>query len=266
MIDVHHSQLLASVGVVHGFSTRVGGVSEARYASLNLSAGWGDDPARVAENRRRFAAAVGYDPARLATGKQVHGTVINQAHPDELGALATREGDGLVSRVPGLALGVYTADCVPVLIAHPDSGAVAAVHAGWRGAAAGIAGLAVQAVGNLAAAPLRQLVVALGPSIGPCCFEVGQEVVDAFTARWPGAHRFATPGPRGKPHFDLWRAIALDLAEVGVKAAQLDATPPCTHCNPERFFSYRRDGRAIGQQLSVVVGGPLGQVNEPAAE
>lgn len=234
----------------HGFSTRVGGVSEGRFASLNLGRSWGDEPGRVAENRRLLAEDGGFEPERLTTARQVHRADVVRADGRPPEALALVEADGLWSAEPGQAIAVLTADCVPILLAD-DAGRVAAVHAGWRGTVQRIAGVAVEAL--VAGGARRDRIrAALGPSIGPCCFEVGEEVAEAFAAVVPGA---VVRDGRPRPHVDLWTANAALLVAAGVSAGRLDARPPCTHCDAARFYSFRRDGAGIGQMLSFVVPG-----------
>jgi YfiH family protein len=198
----------------HGFTTRAGGVSAAPYDTLNLGGKWGDEPAHVTENRRRVAEAIG---GRPFVARQVHGTVIRRVRAgDDLDAVARQEADGLCTDAPGLVLGVFVADCVPVLLADARTGACAAVHAGWRGTVAGILPAAVRTLASEFGARPSDLRVALGPAIGPCCFEVGLEVVDAprgarprhrsavaARARGPGARRparreSAAAGTRGR--------------------------------------------------------------------
>jgi YfiH family protein len=238
------SPLLTELGVVHGFSTRVGGVSEGPHESLNLGGKWGDDPAHVATNRARYAERVGFSLERLYGARQVHGNVVlvvdGAAPPLEF---AAREADGLATATDGVAVAVLTADCVPLLFAD-GKGRVAAVHAGWRGAAAEIALRAVEKLESLGARR-EELRVAWGPSIGPCCFEVGEEVAAAF-ARWPNA----VVRGHAKPHVDLDAVLRAQLTGAGV--TQLDARPPCTMCDKARFFSFRRDGGGIGQHLAVI--------------
>jgi YfiH family protein len=243
-------------GLRHGFSTRRGGVSTGRYATLNLGAKWGDDPEHVAHNRRRLAAAAGFDWTRLYTAKQVHGARVALVVEGTLAErVAATEADVVVTAVPGVVVGVYTADCVPILLAD-DEGRVAAAHAGWRGTVAGVAGAAVEALVSIGAERER-LRAALGPSICARCFEVGDEVADAFARLAPSSVIRHDDGRR--PHVDLWEANRLVLAAAGVPEAAIDAAPPCTMCEPERFFSFRRDGAGIGQQLSFVA------AKEPAA-
>jgi polyphenol oxidase len=236
-------------GLRHGFSTRRGGVSTGRYATLNVGGKWGDDPEHVAHNRRRLAAAGGFDWTRLYTAKQVHGArvalVVEGTLPERV---AETEADVVVTAVPGTVVGVYTADCVPILLAD-DEGRAAAAHAGWRGTVAGVANAAVEALVSIGARRER-LRAALGPSICAHCFEVGDEVAAAFDALAPSSVIRHAGGK--KPHVDLWEANRLVLVAAGVPAASIDATPPCTMCEPERFFSFRRDGAGIGQHLSFV--------------
>ncbi len=242
-------------GFVHGFTTRAGGASAAPYDTLNLGGKWGDDPAHVAENRRRLADAVGGAPF---VARQVHGTMIRRVrHDDSRAEVARHEADGLCTDVPGLVLGVFVADCVPVVIADPRTGCCAAVHAGWRGTVAGILPEAVRRLAAEFGARPADLRVALGPAIGPCCFEVGLEVVAAVAAAIPDARQrgIVRPSPRGladKAHVDLHAANRWLLARAGVDPAAVDAIDACTRCDRERFFSFRRDGAATGQQMGVI--------------
>jgi YfiH family protein len=230
---------------VHAFSTRIGGTSSGRYATLNLSPKWGDEPACVERNRALFAQAGGFAWERLYTARQVHGarvlTIDGSRPPAEL---CQEEADALASAVPGVALGVYTADCLPILVADPH-GRAGVAHAGWRGTVAGVAGALVRALVDLGARP-EQLAAAVGPSICADCFEVGEEVAASFPAevivRRPGA----------RPHVDLRAANRAQLVAAGLAPARIDTAPPCTCCDAARFFSFRRDGAGIGQQLSFI--------------
>ncbi len=217
----------------HGFTTRAGGVSGGPYESLNLGMKWGDARENVVENRRRLMDAVG--ARTLALARQVHGANVVRAGTEE-------EADGICTDIPGEAAAVFVADCVPMLFADPRTGACAAVHAGWRGATAGIAAVAVDALVREFGSRPADLCVALGPSIGACCFEVGPEVA----AQFPGAVI-----ERRKPHVDLRWALRQMLERRGVTA--IDASDACTRCDPaSRFFSYRRDASRTGQQMGVI--------------
>jgi polyphenol oxidase len=246
---------LIAAPFVHGFTTRAGGVSAPPFDTLNLGAKWGDDPARVSENRRRVERAMG---APIYVARQVHGTAIARVRAgDDPRALAQVEADGICSDSPGVALGVFVADCIPALVVDPRTRSFAAVHAGWRGTVAGVLPAAVRTLGTEFGARPEDLRVALGPAIGPCCFEVGPEVVAAFEALVPDARArgIVLPSPRGaagKANVDLKAANRLLLERMGVGPPALDAGPECTHCERARFFSFRRDGSGTGQLMGVV--------------
>jgi polyphenol oxidase len=238
------SALLVAPRLVHGFATRQGGVSEGSFASLNFSLKAGDDPAKVRQNLERLARTVGFDPARLFRLRQVHGSDVRQiASGDDPSAVARESADALVSVAPGIALGVLTADCVPVLFADVERGAIGAAHAGWRGIVAGVLHSTIDALVGLGAERGR-LRAAIGPAIGHCCYEVGPEVARRFAAL--GAVREALPRPR----LDLRAAVRRLLAQAGVE--QIADVELCTRCHGELLFSYRRDGELSGHHLSVV--------------
>jgi YfiH family protein len=244
---IYRSPLLDVPGVRHGFPERGGGVSSGPRASLNLGYRWGDEPANVDENRRRVAAHEGYPPEALQVTKHVHGTAVWQVgeplpEPPEF--------DGLVTDRVGPVLGAFAADCVPMLFADPDARVIGACHAGWRGMVAGVATRVVERMTALGAAPAR-IRVALGPSIGPCCFEVGPEVVAAFRAELGEVSGLVVAGPV-KDHISLRVAAQAILARAGLRADLIDAAPPCTRCTPDRFFSYRRDGQAGGVHMGFI--------------
>lgn len=239
--------------ISHGITTRDGGVSVGPYASLNLGLSVGDDPAAVDENKARLANALGFNADQMVTTPQVHGNTVLRvdAHtaPD---ALQTR-ADILVTDQPGFLIMQRYADCVPILLWHPDGGVVSVAHAGWRGTHLNVAEAAVQAVSSMAgdAAGIR---AGIGPSIGPCCFEVGDEVVAAF----PAYQDIATVGPRGRPHLDLWEINRRQLMAAGVPSHQIELSGACTRCQPETYFSHRalgypagRFGAAIGLHADV---------------
>jgi purine-nucleoside/S-methyl-5'-thioadenosine phosphorylase / adenosine deaminase len=247
-MEILRSPVIPDGQFVHGFPTRAGGVSTGKRASLNLGYRWGDDPDHVAENRRRVAAAAGYDPARLQATKHVHGTgvwVVGDPAPDPA------EFDILVCDRPGDTLGAFAADCIPILFADPVARVVAAAHAGWRGTLSGAAPIAIEAMASRFGARAADVRVALGPSIGPCCFEVGPEVVAEFRAALGELPGVVVPGPR-KDHIDLRVATRALLERVGVRREHVDDRPPCTRCEAERFFSYRRDGTDGGVHMAFI--------------
>ena len=212
------------------FTTRMGGVSEGRYASLNLRRRNGDDPARVDENRRRACAAIDADVERLALNYQVHGATVNRAGP---AARGVERGDGLWTDAPGLPILAMTADCVPIALVRTRGRPAAAVlHAGWIGLLAGIVEAAVEVLGS-------GLATAVGPAIGPCCYEVGEDVAGPYRSRF--GREIVRAG-----RLDLWSAAERLLRGAG--CASVERFDVCTACNPALFFSYRRDGMPYGGQ------------------
>lgn len=208
------------------FSTRLGGVSESPYHSLNLGLLTEDSEAAVAENRRRLAQALGFAPEQVVFARQVHGTRLLR-HPREEGVV---EADGHVVTEPGIAPLVFVADCLPVALYGPDG--LAMVHAGWRGLAGGIVAAAAEVVGATRAA--------IGPGIGPCCYEVGEEVLSAFAGLGDVA--------QGRM-LDLPEVARRLLGRAGVE--RVESAGLCTSCEAELFFSHRRDAGRTGRQAGV---------------
>ena len=215
-------------------TTRTGGVSQNGWESLNLGSRCGDDPAHVAENRRRVTEALGAKPCWL---HQVHGTTVIEAGEDAL----ERQADASVCRVAGMACAVLTADCMPLLFCHQRERVVAAAHAGWRGMAAGVIEATVRA---MAVAP-DGILVWLGPTIGPQAYEVGDEVRAAFLVTDPAAAEAFKPGAPGKWWADLYHLARLRLARLGV--TQVHGGGFCTVGQPASFFSHRRDQGVTGR-------------------
>lgn len=222
--------------VRHGFFTRAGGVSDGIYASLNGGIGSHDAPARVAENRARMAAALGLAPDRLVTAYQIHSPDVVEAQAPWRRDARPR-ADAIVTRTAGLAIGVTTADCGPVLFADAQAQVVGVAHAGWRGALGGVLEATVAAMERCGAARSR-LVAALGPMIRQPSYEVGPEFVAQFMAADPGNKRFFAPAARtGHALFDLPGYITARLAALGI--AEIEDIGRCTYAEPEEFFSYR---------------------------
>lgn len=240
--------------VLHGFSTREGGVSEGPYASLNVGFSVGDARERVEANLARVAAAEGVALGRLGCASQVHGDRVLEAGPGtdapgvpgELG-----EADALFTGAPGAWVGVRTADCVPVLLVDPDGHQVAAVHSGWKGTDLRIAARAVEALVARGARPER-LLAAVGPSIRACCYEVSPELGARFTAAF-GEGVAVARGEGGRPHLDLAEALRRTLRAAGLRDGHVDVLPDCTACDAGRFFSHRRDAGRTGRHLNYVI-------------
>jgi YfiH family protein len=222
---------------VVGFTTRTGGASSGAYESLNLGALTEDDPTNVVENRRRACTAVGADAERATMAWQHHGREVRRADPRGLvtpGTLFDR-CDGLWTDEPGQGILLLTADCLPVAIARSNGAkpALAVLHVGWRGLLAGIVAEGVKALGG------GRLTAAIGPGIGPCCNEVGEDVAAPFRAAYG-------PEVASGGKLDLWRAAERALREAG--CGEVERTDLCTYCHPELFFSHRRDRGRTGRQ------------------
>ena len=252
------SSLLASQsGVVHGFSTRLGGVSQPPWDSLNLGVGRHDDPEHVLENYRRFCGALGVSVEGTVLSRQVHEDNVRMVTADDAGKGLFHERDyltdAMVTDVPGLSLTVFSADCGTVLLYDPVSRCIGAVHAGWRGVANGILRKTALEMGRLYGAKTADLRAAFGPSIGQCCFETDGDVPQAMEEAF--GREEATPffEKQGeKWHVDLKGLNAKWLLDLGVPQAQLDVCPLCTACRTDLFWSYRKVGDARGAQAAMI--------------
>ena len=223
--------------VRHAFFTRQGGVSEGLYASLNGGIGSNDDLARVAENRARMCAQLALPADALISLYQVHSDRVVTVEAPFLLSQRPR-ADAMVTRVPGIALGIATADCGPVLFADPEGRVVGATHAGWKGALGGVIEATVAAMEALGAERGR-IVAVLGPTIAQDAYEVGEDFVVRFRGEAPGSERFFVEGAReGHAQFDLPGFILSRLAEAGIGEAATVGL--CTYADEERFYSYRR--------------------------
>ncbi|MBW4038989.1 MAG: peptidoglycan editing factor PgeF [Acidobacteria bacterium] len=247
-----------------GFSTRQGGGSVA-YGAGEQNLGWTgeDDTATVAENRRRFVAEVsGEREVALVTVRQLHGGVVQVvrrggAALETAEGKAVLQGDGLITGERGLMLGIQTADCVPVLVADTRKRVVGGFHAGWKGTLAGIAGVGVEAMVREFGARPEDFVAAIGPSIGPCCFAVGEEVRRQFEERFGDAGELFAVGDGGQIFGDLWEANRRQLVEAGVRAEAITVVGECSACarledGRRRYFSYRAERGVTGRMMSVI--------------
>jgi hypothetical protein len=246
--------LSALPGLRHGFFTRRGGVSEGPYASLNCSLSGQDDRGRVRENRRRAADALGLPAAALHGLTQVHGTAVAEVDAAGWAEGAGPSADAMVTRRRGVALGIVTGDCAPVLFADAEAGVIGAAHAGWRGAAAGVLEETVAAMERLGASRAR-VVAAVGPCIAQASYEVGPDLRDAVLAQDPEDARFFAAGRReDRWQFDLAGYCAARLRALGLAAVEDTGTD--TLADEARFFSHRRrtlnGGGPLGHQLSAI--------------
>jgi YfiH family protein len=281
-MSVLHAPVLENLPwLVHGFSTRTGGVSSSdtsprRRGELNLGTVPWDRAQNVTANRRRLLDALPADGLRLVVLKQIHSDLIRifeeSRQPSE-----SLPGDGLVTRQPGLLLAVLTADCFPILLADARRRVVAALHCGWRGTVQRIAQKAVGRMRLHYGSRPEDLRAAVGPGIRACCYEVGAEVVEEFESQFVYAKSlFILPPARERPleerhslffknvlkapffgkkpkvHLDLAKANVAQLLEAGLAAENIWAEAPCTHCRPDLFFSHRRDGSRSGRMMAVI--------------
>lgn len=246
------SALLARAGFVHAFFTREGGVSEGPFASLNCSPDVGDRAEHVRENLARVAQALGLASERIYTAAQVHDRgVLVLDGSESASAVARTAADAIVSSAASTGCGVRTADCVPILLADPAAGRVAAVHAGWRGVVREVIANAVEHMVTLGS-QRAALLAAIGPHIGPSAFEVGDEVALELS-RASSAEGAVQRAPSGKAHVDLARIVQAQLWAAGLSREHIEQLPGCTHGDATRYFSYRRDGQRSGRMLSVIV-------------
>ena len=237
-------------GLLHGFLGRRGGKSTGAYASLNLSFNVGDDPQAVKDNLCDVKKAVGVHDLRVVTMWQVHGDRIVEVRDKKLKEAGA--ADGMITAERELFLGVLTADCVPVLFSVRDKKLAAVVHAGWRGTLAGIAPKMVRALQEHHGVDPASIEAALGPSIGPCCYEIGPEVVASMVQKWGSLAEPSLQAKNGKSFLDL-RAMNVSLLEnAGVLPSQIFKVGPCTSCAKEDFFSYRREKTETGRQMSFI--------------
>lgn len=229
--------------LVHAVTTRHGGVSTGQWSSLNLTTGTGDDPAAVAENLCRASAALGLRREDLVSPNQRHTANVRRVGRADCGQVFTGY-DILVTDEPGVPLLLRYADCTPVLIYDPAQRAVALVHSGWRGTVQAAGRAAVEALTAEYGSRPADMVAAIGPSIGPCCYEVGDEVVDAVRAVFTRPAGLLPNPNGGRHHFDLWAANRRWLQEAGV--GQIEMAETCTACRTDEFYSYRREQGRTG--------------------
>lgn len=244
-----------ALAVPHGFTTRLGGVSQGHLAAMNIGLRQGDEPARVRENYRLLGGAIGFDPDQLAAARQIHSDIVLQVGRQQWGTAlkedASAQGDALITNEPGTALVVYTADCTPILLWDPVTGAVGAVHAGWRGTVADIAGKTVEAMVSCFGCDPKNIRAAIGPNIGPCCFETDRDVPDALIAALGGDALPYIRQAGDKYYVNLKEGNAQFLRRRGVE--RIEISTACTACDPERFWSHRKTGGRRGSQGAIIV-------------
>lgn len=237
---------LKEAGVTHGFSTRLGGVSQEHLASMNLSFARGDSPLNVHENFRRMGEAIGFTPEQLVFSDQQHQSVIRKVTKEDAGKgiVRTRDYtcvDGLVTDEPGLCLTTFYADCVPLFFYDPVKKVVALAHSGWRGTVAKIGAKMVHLMERDYGCMDYNIIAAIGPSICKDCYEVSRDVYEEFEKSFAVSEleEIFEAKTDGKYQLDLWKANELILTQAGIQKEHLDVTDICTCCNPDLLFSHR---------------------------
>ncbi|RME32242.1 MAG: peptidoglycan editing factor PgeF [Thermoflexia bacterium] len=248
-IVYYRFESLAGAGVTHAFLTRLGGVSRGPYATLNLGHTVGDDLDAVQENHRRVLALFGLRSERVVSPYQVHSAHVRPVGPEHGGTVQSQT-DGLLTRTPGLALLFRFADCAPIVLFDPVRRAVGLVHAGWRGVARGIVRAAVEAFVRWAESRPPDLWAGIGPTIGPCCYEVGPEVVEAVRRTSPPDADIVRRQD-GRLYLDLPGAVAAQLTALGVR--QVEQSGLCTACHTDEWFSHRAEGGRTGRFGTLVM-------------
>ncbi len=233
-------------GISHGFTTRLGGVSEGEFSSLNIGIRRPDKKEHIMENLRRACSAVGATFENLVISHQVHGTSVRVVTMEDAGEGArgeteTPEADALITNVPGIPLLAYYADCVPVALYDPVKRAIGAVHAGWKGTVQEIAKVTVEKMMKEYGSDPRDMVAAIGASIGPCCFEIDRDVAEHFP------QEFVRPGKKeGKFYADLWEYNKKQLTDCGILPENITISGECTVCHSEKYFSNRAQKGKMG--------------------
>ena len=244
-VATYRFDTLSSFGNVrHAVTTRLGGVSQTPFASLNLSTGVGDSPEVVRENRHRLCHAVGVLPQHLVECRMVHGTEVTRVDLSDRGQRMPGV-DALMTDATGVPLLLTYADRVPIILYDPVRHAVALIHAGWRGTVRGIAATVAQAMVETFGSKPEEMLAAIGPAIGPCCYPVGQEVIQSVRRAFPDTDALLPCPNGGQPHFDLWQANVQQLREARV--SQVEVAGICTACHRDQFYSHRAESGRTGR-------------------
>ena len=245
--------------VIHGFTTRNGGVSGAPYSSLNTAFHVGDDEANVRTNRQLACAALGLNPAHLVAGRQVHGDRIEVVGLEDRGrgAISDKDSlpatDALVTGIAGVPLSSYYADCVPVFLLDPVKGVIAIAHAGWKGTALKIAEKTLKKMRDSFGVDPGDCLAGIGPSVGPCCYEVDESVMGPFQDSFPEIQDLAVPISSGRWRLYLWETNRRTLLDAGLKAENIVSSQICTSCHQQYFFSYRAQRGNTGRMAALIM-------------
>lgn len=255
----YQTPLLENTGLVcHAFTTRKAGVSSAPFANLNLALHTGDDREKVKENRKIISSVLGVEPNNWVAGKQVHGSQVRVVTEQEKGrgaldyGSALEDTDALITNIPGLVLTSYHADCVSILILDPNKKAIGVAHAGWRGTVDKIGIKTLQKMQEVYGSQLQDFLIAIGPSIGPCCFEVDEKVLLPWKENFPYWQEITKPVGSNKWLIDLWETNKREFLELGVIEKNIAVTDLCTSCRTDLFFSYRAEKGRTGRMAALI--------------
>jgi YfiH family protein len=247
-----------SLGIRHGISGRLGGVSKEPFSSLNVALHTGDSDEDVIMNRKLFCQAIGIHPNHIVTAQQLHTDTIAVVTGESMGKgahyynEAIPATDALITNIPGLPLMLFFADCVPVLIVDPVHNAIGAVHAGWRGTVEKIAQKTIIAMqANFGTNP-QDCLLAIAPSIGPCCYVVDEMVINQLKNQFTNWEQLVRV-VNDKWYLDLWKTNFVQLEEIGVKGSNIVISNVCTACNHELFFSYRKENGSTGRMGAAII-------------
>jgi len=251
----HFENLDRSEGVFNFMTTRAGGISSGVYASFNLGYTAGDRKAIVNKNRQLLAGALGLTPEGLITSRQSHTNIVRIVGKDDGPADGkTPYADAQITDVPGKCLVVIVADCVPILLYDPNKRIAAAVHAGWRGTVKRIAMETVRVMKEKYQSNPKDIIAGIGPSIGPCCYEVGPDVIDVVLKELGSRESFLIEGDTlHRARFDLWEANRRQLIEAGISHKNIENALLCTSCHIDKFYSYRKEKEGTGRMMAGIM-------------
>jgi len=256
----HFENLLAFDNLLHFVSSRKGGASNPPFESLNLGLSSGDNPVRVAQNRRQLAASLGFNVESIVTDRQVHGddvriiTLDSIADDASYSKIPKVSSDAMITDVPNVCITVIIADCTPVMFYDPEKNIVGIAHAGWRGTVKNIAGKVVKTLKDKFGCSPEDIIAGIGPSIGPCCYEVGPDVVEAVQQNFDNTEGLLKEaGKDGKGYFDLWMANHRQLLEAGIPEKNIEPASQCTMCLRDTFYSYRAEGEKSGRMMAGIM-------------
>lgn len=245
--------------VSHGFTTRLGGRGKPPFETLNLALHVGEEPETVIANRQIVSSVLGGQMENIVSAQQVHGVNIRIVTSDDAGRgayaydTAILDTDGLITNIPGLLLATFYADCVPIFIFDPLKKVVASVHAGWKGTVGRIGALAVKKMTDTFGSNPKDCMVGVGPSIGPCCYEVDEPVIARFQKEFGWLDQILEINSNGRARLNLWQANRKIMVEAGIMPNNIELANICTCCNPDKLFSYRGENGTTGRMGAFIM-------------